>query len=167
MNILTTAECREHMHRRHFLSVAGCALVGTAGCLGGDTPATSDGIASTDFVVRDDGQIQPEADARVEFRPAENQVIVRGAMPAGNPCDVATLQSATFDPIFGRLTLTIGTKPTGDVLKRVLGCPDSLRIANFTATITMEETVPQTVSVTEIAAPLANEQTTTVRRNSQ
>ncbi len=155
------------MDRRYVLGVAGCAVVGTAGCLGRAIPASSDGIASTNFVVRDADQMQPEADARVEFRPADNQVIVRGAMPAGNPCKMATMKSVSIDPTDGRLTLTIGTKPTGDLLKRFLGCPDSLGIADFTATITMEATLPHTVSVKEISAPLGDEQTTTVRRSSR
>jgi hypothetical protein len=154
------------MNRRRFLGGAGCFVVGTAGCLGTATPATSDGIISTEFTVRDDVQMQVEADARVTFQPEDTQVEVRGAMYAGNPCTVATLKSATFNRTKRKLTLTVGTKPTGDILKRLLGCPDSLGVADFTAIVTMESTLPQTVTMTELPAA-GQKQRTTVRRDSQ
>lgn len=154
------------MKRRHFLGVASGAAVGTAGCLGTATPTTSDGVAETEFEVRDDDQMQVEADAQVTFQPADNQVTVRGAMYAGNPCTVATLKSALFQPATDRLALTIGTKRTGDILKRIFGCPDSLGVADFTVIVRMESTLPQRVTVTELPAG-GRKQTTTVRRDSQ
>lgn len=164
-SLIATADSQRNMNRRRFLGAAAFGVVGTAGCLGTATPATSDGITSTEFEVRDDDQMEVETDARVTFQPEANRVSVRGAMPAGNPCIVATLKSATFHPAEGRLTLTIGTKPTGDILKRLLGCPDSLGVADFTATVTMESTLPQSVTVTELPVG-GQKQTTTVRRDS-
>ncbi len=153
------------MNRRCFLSVAGFAVVGTAGCLDATTTATSDGVAATDFEVRGDDQMSVEADPRVTFQSRANRVTVRGAMYAGNLCTVATLQSVSFQPAADHLTLTIGTKRTGDVLKRIFGCPDSLGVADFTVTVRMESTLPRSVTVTELPAG-GEKQTTTVRRNS-
>jgi len=153
--------------RRSILCLAGTGMAGgLAGCLGGNEGASSSGIASTDFTVSDETpELTREDDPVVSFEPSANRLEVTGVMAAGNPCTVATLRSTTLREDVSELDVTIGTKPTGDLLKRVLGCPDSLRIVGYTATITLEDGLPGRVTVTEMPVPGRHEGTVTVRRD--
>lgn len=140
---------------------------GLAGCLDGNAAASSDGIASTDFTVSDEtSELSREDDPVVSFEPSTNRVEITGVMAAGNPCTVATLESTTLRADGNELDVTIGTKPTGDLLKRFLGCPDSLGIVRYTATITLKDGLPERVAVAENPVPTNDDGPITVTHES-
>lgn len=153
------------MRRRDVL--AGVATTfGVTGCVSLGSSGGDDQIVSRELAVLADGDSGRTVDdgPHVSFRPDERAVRVTGRFEAGNPCRVPALTRASYDESADRLTVAVGTDPTGDLLKRLLGCPDSLQVADYRATIGLRDGLPDSVHASERSYPVGPVRSTTVWR---
>jgi hypothetical protein len=151
------------VHRRRFLRGAAAAPFVTSGCL--DRAGADGPITAREFEILEHNPPGPhDDDPAVEFRPADRQVVVTGKMETGNPCKRAAPLETTYDTNTDSLAVTVGTKKTRDLVKRVTGCPDSLETVRYRLTVTFEERLPGTVVATEIPAPSGERRRVTVER---
>lgn len=153
------------MNRRQYLALGACGVVGTAGCLESSATGSDGSIATrTIEIVERNPAERSDDDPDVEFRPESRTVIVSGIVETGNPCRVIALEEAKLDTDRETLVVSIGTKPTGDLLKRIIGCPDSLQVVRYRAAVTLNDRLPASVTATEIPAPVGEPRTARVDR---
>jgi len=153
------------MNRRRYLAVGALGVVSTAGCIGSPATRSNGSIATRTVEIVDRNPAErADDDPDVEFRPERRRVIVSGIVETGNPCRVIALNEAKLDSDRETLVVSIGTKPTGDLLKRIIGCPDSLQVVRYRAAVTLNDRLPECVIATEVPTPVGEPRTARVCR---
>ncbi|QSG13747.1 hypothetical protein [Halapricum desulfuricans] len=137
------------MDRRTLLASFGVtAAIGLAGCGGAsgatgptETDTESASVGSRSITTTEAGCGGPDETASVSFDTERTEIAVDGAIGAANPCQEATLAAVDDATGTGTVTVTVGTKPTGDV------CVQCLGRVEYTATIGFEGTLPDRIVV--------------------
>lgn len=157
------------MQRRRLLSVVGCALAATAGCIedrapvgdengdpepengsDGDEDAVAGALDDWDLVVGVDSSAEPDEYPSVEF--GEDAVTVTGRMLVGSSsCKTVAATTVDYDADAARLDVVVEDAEAEDDSPEdePRNCTDDISSESYELTAQFDESVPETVRAVE------------------